>query len=102
MTNYLWFIAYALTDKNSKPAKELTLELTAFRPLWGSTNTPFPKGAAYLRRIEAKTPEQLAVVQLKGLKLLVLGHPADSLSRLCGTCSFTDICKFQRPTSRWP
>jgi len=71
VTTYLWFIAYALTDKNSKPAKELTLELTAFRPLWGSTNTPFPKGAAYLRRIEAKTPEQLAVVQLKGLKLLL-------------------------------
>lgn len=71
VATYLWFIAYALTDRNSKPAKELTLELTAFRPLWGSTNTPFPKGAAYLRRIEAKNPEQLAVVQLKGLKLLV-------------------------------
>ncbi len=70
VASYLWFIAYALTDRNSNPAKELTLELTAFRPLWGSTNTPFPKGAAYLRRIEAKTPEQLAVFQLKGLKLL--------------------------------
>jgi hypothetical protein len=70
LASYLWFIAYALTDRNSKPAKELTLELTAFRPLWGSTATPFPKGAAYLRRIEAKTPEQLATFQLKGLKLL--------------------------------
>jgi hypothetical protein len=70
LASYLWFIAYALTDRNSKPVKELTLELTALRPLWGSTNTPFPKGAAYLRRIEAKTPEQLAVFQLKGLKLL--------------------------------
>lgn len=70
LASYLWFIAYALTDRNSKPAKELTLELTAFRPLWGSTDIPFPKGAAYLRRIEAKSPEQLAVVQLKGLKLL--------------------------------
>src|SRR6202035_4357226 len=30
----------------------------------------FPKGAAYLRRIEAQNPEQLAIVQLKGLKLL--------------------------------
>jgi hypothetical protein len=70
LASYVWFIAYALTDRNSKPASELTLELTAFRPLWGSTNTPFPKGAAYLRRIEAKTPEQLAIFQLKGLKLL--------------------------------
>jgi len=70
LATYVWFIAYALTDKNSKPRSELTLELTAFRPLWGSTATPFPKGAAYLRRIEAKTPEQLAIFQLKGLKLL--------------------------------
>ncbi len=70
VASYVWFIAYALTDRNSKPAQELTLELAAFRPLWGSTNTPFPKGAAYLRRIEAHTPEQLAIVQLKGLKLL--------------------------------
>ncbi|HEX4036922.1 MAG TPA: hypothetical protein VHX37_02600 [Acidobacteriaceae bacterium] len=67
---YVWFIAYALTDKSSVPNRDAPLELAAFRPLWGSTNTPLPKGAAYLRKIEAKTPEQLAVVQLKGLKLL--------------------------------
>jgi hypothetical protein len=70
MASYVWFIAYALTDRSSKPARDFSLELATFRPLWGSTNTPFPKGAAYLRRIEAKTPEQLAVTQLKGLKLL--------------------------------
>lgn len=69
--SYVWFIAYAVSDRGSKPASELSLELTAFRPLWGSTGTPFPKGAAYLRRIEAKNPEQLAICQLKGLKLLV-------------------------------
>jgi hypothetical protein len=71
LASYLWFIAYALTDRNSIPSRDLTLELTSFRPLWGSTNTPFPKGAAYLRRIEAQNPEQLAIVQLKGLKLLL-------------------------------
>jgi hypothetical protein len=70
VASYVWFIAYAVTDKSSKPASDGALELASFRPLWGSTNVPFPKGAAYLRRIEAKTPEQLAVVQLKGLKLL--------------------------------
>lgn len=68
--SYVWFIAYAVTDRSSNPAKDSALELATFRPLWGTTNTPFPKGAAYLRRIEAKTPEQLAVTQLKGLKLL--------------------------------
>ena len=70
MASYVWFIAYALIDRSSKPAKDSTLELATFRPMWGSTNTPFPKGAANLRRIEAKTPEKLAIVQLRGLKLL--------------------------------
>jgi hypothetical protein len=69
--SYVWFIGYALTDRNSKPARDLPLEVATFRPLWGSTSTPFPKGAAYLRRIEAQNPEQLAIAQLKGLKLLV-------------------------------
>ncbi|HTV14754.1 MAG TPA: hypothetical protein VME68_08570 [Acidobacteriaceae bacterium] len=67
---YLWFIAYAVTDRSSMPRNDAGRELATFRPLWGSTGVPFPKGAAYLRRIEAKTPEQLAVVQLKGVKLL--------------------------------
>jgi hypothetical protein len=70
MASYVWFIGYALQDRSSEPRKDLTLELASFRPLWGSTNTPFPKGAAYLRRIEAQNPEQLAMTQLKGLKLL--------------------------------
>ena len=75
VASYVWFFAYALADHGSTPSRDSTLELTAFRPLWGqgvypTLNTPFPKGAAYLRRIEAKNPEQLAVTQLKGLKLL--------------------------------
>jgi len=67
---YVWFLGYALTDRSAKPGTEASLEVASFRPLWGSTNTPFPKGAAYLRRIEAQDERQLAVVQLKGLKLL--------------------------------
>jgi len=70
LASYLWFICYALADRNSTPARDLTLEMATFHPVWGSPPTPFPKGAAYLRRIEAQTPEQLAIVQLKGLKLL--------------------------------
>lgn len=67
---YVWFIAYALIERDRNPARDWVLQLASFRPFWGSTTTPFPKGAAYLRRIEARTPEQLAVAQLKGLKLL--------------------------------
>jgi hypothetical protein len=71
VTSYVWFIGYALMDRSAKPQSDTALEVAAFRPLWGSTTTPFPKGAAYLRRIEARDAEQLAIVQLKGLKLLV-------------------------------
>jgi len=71
ITSYFWFIAYALIDRTAPVPSGLSLEVGAFRPFWGSTNTPFPKGAAYLRRIEARVPDQLAITQLKGVKLLV-------------------------------
>jgi hypothetical protein len=67
---YLWFIAYSLLDLQSKDRDDLSLQLGTYRPFWGSTVTPFPKGASYLRRIEARDSQQLAVTQLKGLKLL--------------------------------
>jgi len=67
---YVWFIAYALTDRSASPQADLPLEAGAFQPFWGSTGVPFPKGAAYLRRIEARDADQLAVTQLKGVKLL--------------------------------
>ena len=68
--SYVWFIGYALLDRNSKPSTDLTLELVRFRPIGSPDILPIPKGAAYLRRIEAKNPEELAIAQLKGLKLL--------------------------------
>lgn len=67
---YVWFFCYSLTDRAASPRGDFPLELGTFQPFWGSTNTPYPKGAAYLRRIEAKNAEEFAVVQLKGLKLL--------------------------------
>jgi len=67
---YLWFIAYSLLDLQSKDHDGLSLQLGTYRPFWGSTVTPFPKGASYLRRIEARDSQLLAVTQLKGLKLL--------------------------------
>ena len=67
---YLWFIAYSLLDVSSKSRDPFALQAGTYHPFWGSTYTPFVKGAAYLRRIEAHNPEQLAVAQLKGLKLL--------------------------------
>ena len=67
---YLWFIAYSLLDSGSKNRDPFALQVGTYHPFWGSSSTPFVKGAAYLRRIEAHNPEQLAIAQLKGLKLL--------------------------------
>jgi len=67
---YLWFLAYSLMDITAKNRDSVASQVGAYQPVWGSTATPFPKGSAYLRRIEAKNPEQLAIAQLKGLKLL--------------------------------
>jgi hypothetical protein len=34
MASYVWFIGYALTDRNSKVSRDLTLEAASLRPLW--------------------------------------------------------------------
>ena len=67
---YLWFFNYTLLDRHAKETPRLALQAGYYIPFWGGTATPFPKGAAYLRKIEAKTSEQLAISQLKGIKLL--------------------------------
>jgi hypothetical protein len=66
---YLWFLAYALADVARKERPAFWQHLGVFHPFWGSTLTPFGKGLSYLQKFEAKTPEDLAVTQLKGLKL---------------------------------
>ena len=71
LCNTQWFIAYALLDRSATPAEPVWKQVGTFAPFWGSTATPFPKGAANWRKIEAGTSEALAVSQLKGLKLLL-------------------------------
>jgi hypothetical protein len=69
---YLWFLAYALADPGWRDRSPTTWQhLGVFHPFWGSTLTPFGKGFSYLRKFEAKTPQELAVTQLKGVKLAV-------------------------------
>jgi hypothetical protein len=67
---YLWFIGYSLLDCSAPGRDDFSLQVGTYWPFWGSPATPFVKGASYLRRIEAKDADQLAVTQLKGLKLL--------------------------------
>lgn len=66
---YLWFLAYALADVALLQRTRFWQHLGVFHPFWGGTLTPFGKGLSYLAKFDAKTPEELAVTQLKGLKL---------------------------------
>ena len=68
---FFWFLCYALKDMRAKDSSSIWTQFGVFHPFWGSSTTPIGKGAAYLRRVEAKNPQDLAVSQLKGLKLLM-------------------------------
>jgi hypothetical protein len=70
----LWFLAYALQDAASKSAEPYAVELGTVRPFFMTASpsfTPIGKGRAYLRKTEARTPEDLSKVQLKAVKLLL-------------------------------
>ena len=70
----LWFFCYTLTDRESRTRDSVALQAGLWRPAWMASTgsgTPIGKGAAYLRRIEAHSAEELAVTQIKGLKLLL-------------------------------
>jgi hypothetical protein len=71
LCSYQWFIGYALLDRFASPGEPVWKQLGTFAPFWGSTTTPFPKGAANWRKIETRSPQALAITQLKGLKLLL-------------------------------
>jgi hypothetical protein len=74
LAGYLWYFAYSLQDRLASGRDSAFHQIGTWAPFWvnaSGAGTPFCKGAAYLRRIEAKTPEELAITQIKGLKLLV-------------------------------
>jgi len=70
----LWFFCYTLADRDSRDRDAVPKQAGLWRPAWmASTDsgTPFAKGAAYLRKIEARNADELAITQIKGLKLLL-------------------------------
>lgn len=73
VSGYFWYFCFTLTDRMSKDRDPWTLQIGTWRPAWtvgSASTTPYVKGAAYLRDIEAKTPDDLAVTQLKAVKLI--------------------------------
>lgn len=69
--NYIWFLCYSLCERNDPQAPPFSRQLGYYLPFWYPSPLPLPKGASYLRKIRAETPEDLAICQLKGLKLLL-------------------------------
>ncbi|MEN9895442.1 MAG: hypothetical protein RIR97_1294, partial [Pseudomonadota bacterium] len=67
---YFWFLGYALSDSGTTPRIAIWQRLSLFHPFWGSSNTPFGKMQTYLQKFDAKSAPELAVTQIKGLKLL--------------------------------
>lgn len=70
----LWFIAYAFLDQRNA-RKESLLFHGGLTPLfWAQgSNLPMGKGAIFLRKFSSNNDEELAVTQLKGVKLLAWG-----------------------------
>ena len=67
---YFWFLAYALLDQRHRQPALMPFQLATFNPFCWPMPVPMGKGAANWRSVEAGTAEELAVTQLKALKLL--------------------------------
>lgn len=88
VSHFLWFLCYTVKNRAPRSLRELCVEIGHYGPFWypdaGTGGTPVPKPGSFLDRIEAKTPEELAVCQLKGIKLtcwaLGLAGLAEALS----------------------
>ena len=71
LTPYIWFLPYAIVDQRSRDPNPALTQLGTLRPFWSPSYLPFGKGAAFLRKSLSKTPAELAVTQLKAVKLLL-------------------------------
>ena len=71
LTPFVWFLPYAIIDQRAAARPSPVLQMAALRPFWSPTYLPFGKGAAFLQKFQAKNADELAVTQLKGIKLLV-------------------------------
>lgn len=82
----MWILAYALRDQRSRAAGPIAVQMGWFHPFWRASAgtlapTPFGKGAAFLRKHQASNAQELAVTQLKALKLLVWAMVLDVLNK---------------------
>ena len=67
----IWFLGYTLIERKKPGLPGFWGQVGHYIPFWAhDSEIPMGKGASYLQRIEAKTPEALAISHLKGIKLI--------------------------------
>lgn len=71
LTPYLCFIPYAIVDQRVKSPGPMTLQMGVLRPFWSPTYLSFNKGTTFLKKHLAQNPVDLAITQLKAIKLLL-------------------------------
>ena len=68
---YVWYLSYAIIDERGySPAPDL-IQMGVQQPFWLTSSTPIGKGAAFLLRHLSTTPRELAITQIKAVKLLI-------------------------------
>ena len=94
-TPYIWFLAYALVDQRNHRTTGMLLQIGVTRPFWSPSYLPHGKGAAFLQKYAAKSKDELAVTQLKAIKLLIW---ANVLFATLATINFVLLDHLQIPT----
>jgi len=71
LSKYLWYLCYSMVDRNDPKGLPFWQQLGLYVPFWSISAIPYHRGASNFQRIKAKTPPELAICRLKGLKLLI-------------------------------
>jgi hypothetical protein len=79
LTPFVWFFPLAIIDMRSRDPGPPLLQLALQRPYWSPAYLPFGKGAAFLRKHLSQTPRDIAVTQIKAIKLLLWANLLKSL-----------------------
>lgn len=67
--HYYWFIAYTLHECLITKKRNYLLDYGRYLPVWGFTLLPYGKGSIYLRQTESRNTQEMAITQLKAIKL---------------------------------
>ncbi|MEN8136243.1 MAG: hypothetical protein ABFS18_12020 [Thermodesulfobacteriota bacterium] len=84
-SKYFWFLCYSLLDRNDPKVPPFPQHLGLYYPFWYVSVLPYYRGISHFQRIIAKSPEELAICRLKGLKLLIWACYLSMASLLIGT-----------------